>query len=156
MSEARPTSIQLKILDPRVGCDIPLPEVSTAGSAGVDLRVCLDEPLTLAPGDCELLHTGLAIYLNDPGLAAMILPRSGLGHKHGIVLGNLVGLIDSDYQGELLISCWNRGASSFEISPGERIAQLVIVPVVQVSFDLVEDFEETDRGAGGFGHTGTV
>ncbi len=156
MSGTRPTSVQLKILDPRVGRDIPLPEAGTAGSAGVDLRVCLDEPLTLEPGDCELLHTGLAIYLDDPGLAAMILPRSGLGHKHGIVLGNLVGLIDSDYQGELLISCWNRGSTSFEINPGERVAQLVIVPVEQVSFELVESFEATDRGAGGFGHTGTV
>ena len=148
-------SVQLKILDSRVGRDIPLPEVGTAGSAGVDLRVCLDAPLTLNPGECELLHTGLAIHLNDPGLAAMILPRSGLGHKHGIVLGNLVGLIDSDYQGELLISCWNRGSTSFEINPGERVAQLVIVPVVQANFELVEDFETTDRGAGGFGHTGT-
>lgn len=148
-------SVQLKILDSRVGRDIPLPEVGTAGSAGVDLRVCLDAPLALNPGECELLHTGLAIHLNDPGLAAMILPRSGLGHKHGIVLGNLVGLIDSDYQGELLISCWNRGSTSFEINPGERVAQLVIVPVVQANFELVEDFETTDRGAGGFGHTGT-
>ena len=155
MSDTQPTSVQLKILDSRVGRDIPLPELGTAGSAGVDLRVCLDEPLTLEPGDSELLHTGLAIHLNDPGLAAMILPRSGLGHKHGIVLGNLVGLIDSDYQGELLISCWNRGSTSFEISPGERVAQLVIVPVVQASFEVVENFEETDRGAGGFGHTGT-
>ena len=155
MSDTLPTSVQLKILDSRVGRDIPLPELGTAGSAGVDLRACLDEPLTLEPGDCELLHTGLAIHLDDPGLAAMILPRSGLGHKHGIVLGNLVGLIDSDYQGELLISCWNRGSTSFEISPGERVAQLVIVPVVQASFEIVEDFEATDRGAGGFGHTGT-
>ena len=147
-------SVQLKILDSRVGQEIPLPEPSTPGSAGVDLRACLDEVLELAPGACELIPTGLAIHLDDPSLAALILPRSGLGHKHGIVLGNLVGLIDSDYQGELLISCWNRGATTFSIQPGERIAQLVVVPVRQVNFELVESFVESDRGARGFGHTG--
>ncbi len=147
-------SVQLKILDPRVGQEIPLPEPSTPGSAGVDLRACLDETLELVPGACELIHTGLAIHLDDPSLSALILPRSGLGHKHGIVLGNLVGLIDSDYQGELLISCWNRGATTFSIQPGERIAQLVVVPVIQVNFELVESFTASDRGTGGFGHTG--
>ncbi len=155
MSDLDPQSVQLKILDSRLGREIPLPEPSTSGSAGVDLRACLDGALKLAPGDCELIHTGLAIHLADPGLAALILPRSGLGHKHGIVLGNLVGLIDSDYQGELLISCWNRGTTTFEIKSGERIAQLVIVPVKQVTFELVESFAESDRGAGGFGHTGS-
>ena len=154
MSEPTAQSVQLKILDPRLGQEIPLPEPSTPGSAGVDLRACLDETLELVPGACELIHTGLAIHLGDPGLAALILPRSGLGHKHGIVLGNLVGLIDSDYQGELLISCWNRGATTFRIQPGERIAQLVVVPVKQVNFELVESFTASDRGAGGFGHTG--
>ena len=155
MSEPSLESVQLKILDPRVGRDIALPEPSTSGSAGVDLRACLDDVLELPPGACELIHTGLAIHLADPGLAALILPRSGLGHKHGIVLGNLVGLIDSDYQGELMISCWNRGATAFSIQPGERIAQLVIVPVHPVNFELVESFTESDRGAGGFGHTGS-
>lgn len=154
MSDPPAPSVQLKILDPRVGQEIPLPEPSTPGSAGVDLRACLDETLELVPGACELIHTGLAIHLDDPSLAALILPRSGLGHKHGIVLGNLVGLIDSDYQGELLISCWNRGAATFSIQPGERIAQLVVVPVRQVNFELVESFVESDRGARGFGHTG--
>lgn len=154
MSDPPLQSVQLKILDPRLGQEIPLPERSTLGSAGVDLRACLDETLELVPGACELIHTGLAIHLDDPGLAALILPRSGLGHKHGIVLGNLVGLIDSDYQGELLISCWNRGATTFRIQPGERIAQLVVVPVKQVNFELVESFTASDRGAGGFGHTG--
>ena len=154
MSDPPAPSVQLKILDPRVGQEIPLPEPSTPGSAGVDLRACLDETLELVPGACELIHTGLAIHLDDPSLAALILPRSGLGHKHGIVLGNLVGLIDSDYQGELLISCWNRGATTFKIQPGERIAQLVVVPVSQVNFELVESFTASDRGAGGFGHTG--
>jgi dUTP pyrophosphatase len=155
MSDRPLQSVQLKILDSRVGREIPLPAPSTAGSAGVDLRACLDEALELAPGACELIHTGLAIHLDDPGLAAVILPRSGLGHKHGIVLGNLVGLIDSDYQGELLISCWNRGDTTFSIQPAERIAQLVVVPVRQVCFELVEAFTESDRGAGGFGHTGS-
>jgi dUTP pyrophosphatase len=147
--------VELKILDHRLGRELPLPARATPGSAGVDLRACLDEPLTLAPGDAKLVRTGLAIHLEDPGLAAMILPRSGLGHKHGIVLGNLVGLIDSDYQGELLVSCWNRGSAAFTIEPGERIAQLVIVPVVHAEFDVVEQFAESSRGAGGFGHTGT-
>jgi dUTP pyrophosphatase len=147
-------AVDLKILDPRIGTDFPLPKRATDGSAGVDLRACLDEPLDLAPGACELIGTGIAIHLGNPGLAAMILPRSGLGHKHGIVLGNLVGLIDSDYQGELKISCWNRGAETFRIEPGERIAQLVVVPVIPVEFNVVESFAESDRGAGGFGHTG--
>lgn len=147
-------SVDLKILDARVGGEFPLPQRATDGSAGVDLRACLDGPLDLLPGACELIGTGLAIHLDDPGLAAMILPRSGLGHKHGIVLGNLVGLIDSDYQGELRVSCWNRGAETFRIEPGERIAQLVVVPVVPVEFNVVESFAQSDRGAGGFGHTG--
>jgi len=147
--------VELKILDERIGKEIPLPTRGTAGSAGVDLRACLDRPLTLDPGDCRLIPTGIAIHLADPGLAAMILPRSGLGHKHGIVLGNLVGLIDSDYQGELMISCWNRGREPFTIEPGERIAQLVVVPVVQADFEIVDEFAESERGAGGFGHTGT-
>lgn len=146
--------LQLKILDPRIGKEIPLPSYGTEGSAGMDLRACLDAPLTLQPGQTELLKTGLAIYIEDPGLAATILPRSGLGHKHGIVLGNLVGLIDSDYQGELMVSCWNRGQDSFTIEPGDRIAQLVLLPVVQASFDVVEEFAHTERGAGGFGSTG--
>ena len=146
--------LELRILDPRVGRDFPLPEPATAGSAGVDLRACIDAPLDLAPQAAVLIGTGLAIHLGDPGLAAMLLPRSGLGHKHGIVLGNLVGLIDSDYQGELMVSCWNRGAESFRIEPGERIAQLVVVPVLPVEFKVVEAFEQSERGAGGFGHTG--
>ena len=147
--------VQLKILDERVGREIPLPARGTDGSAGVDLRACLDEPLELAPGACELIRSGVAIHLDDPDLAAVLLPRSGLGHKHGIVLGNLVGLIDSDYQGELLISCWNRGTKPFRVEPGERIAQLVIVPVVPAEFELVESFSQSARGAGGFGHTGS-
>ena len=147
--------VQLKILDPRVGEQFPLPEHATAGSAGVDLRACLDETLILQPGQTELIPTGLAVYIEDPGLAAMILPRSGLGHKHGIVLGNLVGLIDSDYQGQLYVSCWNRGLEAYSLEPGERLAQMVIVPVVQADFEVVEEFVESDRGAGGFGHTGT-
>lgn len=146
--------IEVKILDPRIGSEYPLPHYATAGSAGMDLRACIDEPLTLAPGQSELIPTGIAIHISDPGLAATILPRSGLGHKHGIVLGNLVGLIDSDYQGQLFVSCWNRGQQSFTVNPGERIAQLVFVPVVRVEFDIVEEFEESRRGAGGFGHTG--
>lgn len=146
--------IELKRLDPRLGDSIPLPEYSTTGSAGVDLRACLDEPVNVAPGEALLIPTGLALHIEDPGLAAVILPRSGLGHKHGIVLGNLVGLIDSDYQGEIMISAWNRGASDFEIKPGERIAQLVVVPVVQVQFELVDEFAASQRGTGGFGHTG--
>jgi dUTP pyrophosphatase len=146
--------LRVRIIDPRLGADFPLPEYATAGSAGLDLRACLKKPLELAPGRAELIPTGLAIYLEDPGLAAMVLPRSGLGHRHGIVLGNLVGLIDSDYQGELMVSCWNRGHEPFTLKPGERIAQLVIVPVVQVELEIVENFEATTRGAGGFGHSG--
>ncbi len=146
--------IELKILDPRIGKELPLPKHATSGSAGLDLRACLDAPLDLAPGDTKLIPTGLAIHLRDPQLAAVIIPRSGLGHKHGIVLGNLVGLIDSDYQGELMISCWNRGSAAFRVEPGERIAQLVVVPVVQVEFEVVESFTASDRGSGGFGHTG--
>ncbi len=146
--------LQLRVLDPRLGSEIALPEAATAGSAGIDLRACLDAPLTLAPGATELIGTGIAIHLEDPGLAAMILPRSGLGHKHGIVLGNLVGLIDSDYQGELRVSCWNRGSEPFLIEPGDRIAQLVVVPVVPVAFEIVDAFAASERGAGGFGHSG--
>lgn len=148
-------AIQLKVLNPKIGTDIPLPTYATEGSAGLDLRACLDEPITLNPGETTLIPTGIAIYIEDAGLAATILPRSGLGHKHGIVLGNLVGLIDSDYQGELMVSCWNRGQSSFVIEAGERIAQLVILPVVQADFSIVDDFAATDRGTGGFGSTGT-
>ncbi len=147
-------AIQLKVLDPRLGGEFPLPHYATDGAAGMDLRACLDAPLTLAPGQTELLPTGLAIHIADPGLAAVILPRSGLGHRHGIVLGNLVGLIDSDYQGQLMVSCWNRGNDSFTIEPGDRIAQLVFVPVVQAAFEVVESFEATQRAEGGFGHTG--
>lgn len=148
--------IQLKVLNNALGDSIPLPTYATEGSAGLDLRACLDAPLQLAPGETQLIPTGLAIYIADPSLAATILPRSGLGHKHGIVLGNLVGLIDSDYQGELMISCWNRGSDHFTIEPGERIAQLVFVPVVQVSFEQVDDFATTERGTGGFGHSGVA
>lgn len=161
--------IQLKILDVRLGADIPLPAYATDGSAGLDLRACLDAPLTLEPGATALVPTGIAIHIHDPGLAGMILPRSGLGHKHGIVLGNLVGLIDSDYQGQLFVSAWNRGTAPFTIAIGERIAQLVIVPIVQAHFELVEDFSPAPaggageagprqgrprRGSGGFGSTG--
>jgi dUTP pyrophosphatase len=149
-----PQRIQLKILDERLGRDFPLPKAATEGSAGVDLRACIDATLTLKPGQTELIPTGMAIYIEDPGLAAMILPRSGLGHKHGIVLGNLVGLIDSDYQGQLFVSCWNRGQDAFDLEPGARLAQLVIVPVVQARFEQVEEFAASTRGAGGFGHTG--
>jgi dUTP pyrophosphatase len=147
-------AIQLKLLDPRLGRELPLPAYATEGSAGLDLRALLDAPLTLEPGATTLIRTGLAIHIADPGLAAVILPRSGLGHKHGIVLGNLVGLIDSDYQGELMVSCWNRGHSAFTIQPGERIAQLVLVPVVQAAFEIVDQFTASERGTGGFGHTG--
>lgn len=146
--------IEVKILDSKIGKEIPLPTYATQGSAGVDLRACLDEPLTLKPGQTELIPTGIAIHIADPSLAATILPRSGLGHKHGIVLGNLVGLIDSDYQGQLFVSCWNRGQDAFEIQPGDRIAQMVVVPVVQVEFNIVSDFELSSRGEGGFGHSG--
>ena len=146
--------IQLKILDPRIGEDIPLPTYATDGSAGMDLRAALEESTEIQPGETILIPTGLSIYVEDPNMAAVILPRSGLGHKHGIVLGNLVGLIDSDYQGQLFVSCWNRGNESFTIDVGDRIAQLVIIPVIQAAFDIVEDFETTSRGAGGFGHSG--
>ncbi|WP_318422810.1 dUTP diphosphatase [Photobacterium leiognathi] len=147
-------SIDLKILDPRVGNEFPLPAYATEGSAGLDLRACLDEALIVAPGETHLVPTGLAIHIGDPSLAATILPRSGLGHKHGIVLGNLVGLIDSDYQGQLMVSVWNRGETTFTIEPGDRIAQLVFLPVVQAQFNIVEDFNSTERGEGGFGHSG--
>ena len=146
--------VSLKILDPRLGKSIPLPAYATDGSAGMDLRACVDEPLAIRPGETHLIPTGLAIHIGDPQLAAVILPRSGLGHKHGIVLGNLVGLIDSDYQGQLFISCWNRGNESFNIEIGERIAQLVFVPVVQAEFEIVSDFDTSKRAEGGFGHTG--
>lgn len=147
------SKLAVKILDERVH-DYPLPHYATQGSAGMDLRALLDEPLQLAPGACELVRTGLAIHIADPGLAGIILPRSGLGHKHGIVLGNLVGLIDSDYQGELMISVWNRGQTPFVLEPGERLAQYVLVPVVQAELEIVEDFDASLRGAGGFGHSG--
>ena len=147
--------LQVKVLDPRVGQEFPLPHYATPGSAGLDLRACLDAPLTIAPGETHLIPTGIAVHLDDPQLAAVLLPRSGLGHKHGIVLGNLVGLIDSDYQGQVMVSCWNRGSAAFTIAPGERIAQMVIVPVVQVRFEVVEQFTESHRGAGGFGSSGT-
>jgi dUTP pyrophosphatase len=146
--------LKVRILDARIGTEFPLPQYATAGSAGLDLRACLDKPLLLEAGKAELLPTGLSIYVEDPGLAAVILPRSGLGHKHGIVLGNLVGLIDSDYQGQLMVSVWNRGREAYTVQPGERIAQLVIVPVVQVELEVVDDFAATTRGAGGFGHSG--
>ena len=146
--------IQLKILDPRIGESIDLPEYATDGSAGMDLRAALDETTEIKPGETLLIPTGISIYVEDPNMAAIILPRSGLGHKHGIVLGNLVGLIDSDYQGQLFVSCWNRGDKSFSIEVGDRIAQLVIVPVIQASFEVVDEFVSTERGAGGFGHSG--
>jgi dUTP pyrophosphatase len=146
--------IKLKILDERLGDEFPLPDYATEGSAGVDLRACVDSPVTVNPGETTLIPTGMAIHIGDPSLAAVLLPRSGLGHKHGIVLGNLVGLIDSDYQGQVFVSCWNRGAEPFVVQPGERIAQMVLVPVVQARFEVVADFEESDRGAGGFGHSG--
>jgi len=146
--------LQLKILSPLIGNSIPIPSYSTSGSAGLDLRACLSASLTIHPGEAKLIGTGLSIYIEDPQYAALILPRSGLGHKYGIVLGNLVGLIDSDYQGELMISCWNRGDSEFHIQAGDRIAQLIIVPVIQTSFKIVEEFTETDRGIDGFGSSG--
>ena len=148
-------ALQAKILDPRLGSEFPLPTYATPGSAGLDLRAMLQEELILEPGQTVLIPTGLSIYIGDPGLAALILPRSGLGHKHGIVLGNLVGLIDSDYQGELMVSCWNRGQSAFSMAIGERIAQLVLVPVVQAHFELVDEFDQSQRGSGGFGHSGS-
>ena len=149
---SRPVRIALKILDERIRPH--LPAYATAGAAGMDLRACIAEPLTLAPGQCELVPTGIAIHIEDPGLAAVILPRSGLGHKHGIVLGNLVGLIDSDYQGQLMVSCWNRGGRDYALQPLERLAQLVIVPVVRTAFEVVEDFAQSSRGANGFGSSG--
>lgn len=147
-------AIQIKILDERLGQEFPMPHYATDGAAGLDLRACVDEAVTLQPGETHLVPTGMALHIGDPGLAAMLLPRSGLGHKHGIVLGNLVGLIDSDYQGQLYVSCWNRGGAAFTIEPGERIAQMVIVPVVHADFQIVDEFEESARGSGGFGHTG--
>ena len=146
--------IQLKILDSRVGNEFPLPAYATDGSAGLDLRACIDSEITLEPGQTELIPTGMAVHIADPTLAAVILPRSGLGHKHGIVMGNLVGLIDSDYQGQLFVSAWNRGSETFVLKPGERLAQLVFVPVVQAAFEVVEDFDQSQRGEGGFGHSG--
>ena len=149
-----PHDIKVKILDPRIGDSIPLPHYATAGSAGLDLRACVEASQEIAPGETRLIPTGIAIHLDDPCVAAVLLPRSGLGHKHGIVLGNLVGLIDSDYQGQVFVSCWNRSGDSFTIGVGERIAQMVIVPVVHASFTVVDEFETSDRGAGGFGHSG--
>ena len=148
-------NLQVKILNAKIGKDIPMPSYSTLGSAGMDLRACLEESLDLAPAETSLIPTGVAIFVADPGYAALILPRSGLGHKHGIVLGNLVGLIDSDYQGELMISAWNRGSSNFTIEPGDRIAQLIVVPVQQVEFNIVSEFLSTERGTGGFGSSGS-
>lgn len=146
--------IQLKVLDKRLGAEIEMPNYATSGSAGIDLRACVDEALTVNPGETHLIPTGMAIHIADESLAAMILPRSGLGHKHGIVLGNLVGLIDSDYQGQLFVSCWNRSNESFTINVGDRIAQLILVPVIQAEFDIVSEFNESERAEGGFGHTG--
>ncbi len=149
-------SIELKILDPRVGDTIPLPQYATDGSAGLDIRAVIDDVLSVAPGETVLVPTGLAIHVADPGLAAVLLPRSGLGHKHGLVLGNLTGLIDSDYQGQVFISCWNRSSKTYDIRPGERIAQMMFVSIEQVQFNIVEDFDDSERGAGGFGHSGTA
>ena len=147
-------TIDLKIIDPRIGDDFNLPEYQTDGSAGVDLQACIDQTVSIQPGDTELIPSGIAIHIKDPSLAAVLLPRSGLGHKKGLVLGNLVGLIDSDYQGQVFISCWNRGSNQIDIEPGMRIAQMVFLPVEQVDFNVVEDFDESERGSGGFGHTG--
>ena len=149
-------SIELKILDARVGDAYPIPHYATEGSAGLDMRACIDEPLMVAPGATVLVPSGIAIHIGDPGLAAVLLPRSGLGHKHGLVLGNLTGLIDSDYQGQVFVSCWNRGGKTYTIEPGERICQMVFVPVVQARFHVVDEFDESDRGEGGFGHSGTA
>jgi len=146
--------LQVRVLDPRIGREFPLPQYATSGSAGIDLRACIEAAVELKPGDTQLIPSGIAIYLEDSGYAAVVLPRSGLGHKHGIVLGNLVGLIDSDYQGQIFVSVWNRGQTAFTIQPGERIAQLVVVPVVQVEFDVVDEFAASERGAGGFGSSG--
>jgi len=147
-------SIELKIMDPRIGDSIPLPHYATGGSAGLDMRACIDDALAIKPGETHLIPTGLAIHIGDASLAAVLLPRSGLGHKHGLVLGNLTGLIDSDYQGQVFISCWNRGSAEYEVEPGERIAQMVFVPVEQVEFSVVKEFDDSDRGSGGFGHSG--
>jgi dUTP pyrophosphatase len=155
MSAAQRRALKVRILDARLGTEFPLPAYATTGSAGLDLRALLAAPVTLEPGRAELIPTGLAIHVEDHSLAAVVLPRSGLGHRHGIVLGNLVGLIDSDYQGQLMVSCWNRGVEPYTISPGERIAQLVIVPVVQVELEVVAEFAASARGAGGFGHSGS-
>jgi dUTP diphosphatase len=154
LTTAAHRALRVRILDSRLGSEFPLPSYATAGSAGLDLRACVAQATTLSPGEAQLLPTGLAIHLEDPGLAAVILPRSGLGHKHGVVLGNLVGLIDSDYQGPLMVSCWNRGNTAYQIQPGERIAQLMVVPVVQVALEIVQDFTASSRGGGGFGHSG--
>lgn len=154
MRNATVRRIQLKVLDPRIGNEFPLPDYATGASAGIDLRACLDEPLDLAPGDTHLIPSGVAVYMEDPGLAATLLPRSGLGHEHGIVLGNLVGLIDSDYQGEILVSSWNRGARPFRIRPGDRIAQMVFLPIVRAEFEVVASFRASERGPAGFGHSG--
>jgi len=147
-------AVQIKVLDPRLGTEFPLPDYATAGSAGMDLRACNDETLTVNPGETVLIPAGFAMHMEDSGLAAVILPRSGLGHKHGIVLGNLVGLIDSDYQGQVFVSCWNRSDAGYVVEPGVRIAQMVFLPVVQARWELVKDFDSSDRGGGGFGHTG--
>jgi len=147
-------SIELKILDPKIGESIPLPQIATEGSAGMDMRACIDSELIVSPGDTVLVPTGIAMHIADNNLAAVLLPRSGLGHKHGLVLGNLTGLIDSDYQGQIFISCWNRGEKAYKINPGDRIAQMVFIPVEQVKFAVVDDFKESDRGEGGFGHSG--
>ena len=147
-------SIELKILDPKIGKSIPLPQIATEGSAGMDMRACIDSELIVSPGDTVLVPTGIAMHIADNNLAAVLLPRSGLGHKHGLVLGNLTGLIDSDYQGQIFISCWNRGEKAYKINPGDRIAQMVFIPVEQVKFDVVDNFKESDRGEGGFGHSG--
>ena len=149
-------SIELKILDARLGDSIPLPHYATAGSAGLDMRACIDTVVTVKPGDTVLMPTGIAIHIGDASLAAVLLPRSGLGHKHGLVLGNLTGLIDSDYQGQVYISCWNRSSKSYDVQPGERIAQMVFIPVEQVQFRIVDEFDVSNRGAGGFGHSGTA
>ncbi len=146
--------IQLKVLDPKIGTRFPMPEPATAGSAGLDLRACIDAPCVLEPGAAALIPTGIAIHIGDPGFAAMLLPRSGLGHKHGIVLGNLVGLLDSDYQGPLMVSCWNRGSAVFTIEPGDRVAQMIVVPVARAQFEVVAEFSASDRGDGGFGSSG--
>ena len=147
-------SIELKILDSKIGKSIPLPQIATEGSAGMDMRACIDSELIVSPGDTVLVPTGIAMHIADNNLAAVLLPRSGLGHKHGLVLGNLTGLIDSDYQGQIFISCWNRGEKAYKINPGDRIAQMVFIPVEQVKFEVVDDFKESDRGEGGFGHSG--